>query len=55
MNNIIRRFCNLRSFVTLALTGVFVYLSITRTVDVETFMTVFIMVMQYYFLTKKDE
>lgn len=47
---------NIKSIVTLLLTGVFCYLSIVRVIPAEIFMTVFTVVIAFYFGTqaKKD-
>lgn len=44
---------NVKSIVTLVLTGVFAYLSVIGKMTGEQFMTVFVMIMTYFF-TKKD-
>lgn len=44
---------DVKSIVTLVLTGVFAYLSVIGKMTGEQFMTVFVMIMTYFF-TKKD-
>lgn len=53
--NIIDKICNLltvKSLVTLILTGAFTYLSVTRQVSQDHFMTVFTTVIAFYFGTQ---
>ena len=44
---------DVKSIVTLVLTGVFSYLAITKVLSGEQFMVIFVMIMTYFF-TKKD-
>jgi len=46
---------NVKTLVTLTLTGVFSYLAITGRLAVEQFMTIMIMVITYFFSKKPDE
>lgn len=44
-----------KSIVTIILTGVFAYLSIIKAIDAQQFMTVFSMVMAFYFGTQYEK
>lgn len=51
----IKKLIDVKSLVTLTLTGVFAYLAIVHKVSSEQFMTVFVMIMTYFFTKKKKE
>ena len=56
--NIIKRFSNLlciKSIVTLVLTAVFAYLSVTGTISGQEFLTVFTVVIAFYFGTQASK
>lgn len=55
--NIIDRLLTVKSIVTMLLTGVFCYLSATSKIESSHFMTIFTMIISFYFGTqaKKDE
>jgi hypothetical protein len=44
-----------KSIVTLAITGVFCYLSVVRVISAELFMTVFTVVISFYFGTQYEK
>lgn len=46
---------NVCSIIAFALSGVFCYLAITRTITAEQFMSVFTMIIGFYFVTKQKE
>ena len=52
----VTKLLSIKSIVTIALTGVFCYLSIIKVIPAEIFMTVFTVVISFYFGTqaKKD-
>lgn len=52
MKEKIAKLINVKSIVTLILTGVFSYLSVSQAIKGEQFMTVFTMVMAFYFGTQ---
>lgn len=51
--DIIKRLLTVKSIVTLALTGVFCYLAVAGVITAELFMTVFTVVVSFYFGTQK--
>lgn len=53
MANIIKKLLTVKSIVTIALTFVFCWLSINGTINAELFMTVFTVVIAFYFGTQK--
>lgn len=53
MANIIKKLLTVKSIVTIALTVVFCCLSINGTINAELFMTVFTVVIAFYFGTQK--
>lgn len=53
MENIIKKLLTVKSIVTIALTFVFCWLSINGTINAELFMTVFTVVIAFYFGTQK--
>lgn len=55
MEDLRKRLANLlsiKSIVTVVLTGVFAYLSVTGTIDAEKYMTIFSVVIAFYFGTQ---
>lgn len=52
---IIDRLVSVKSFVTLALTGVFAFLAITGTVTGDQFLTIFTTVIAFYFGTQVEK
>lgn len=55
MKDLIKRLTNLlciKSLVTIAITGVFCYLSVKKVIPTELFMTVFTVVISFYFGTQ---
>ena len=46
---VVKRFMSVKSFVTLALTGVFSYLAITGRINDEQFMSIFTMIISFFF------
>ncbi len=46
---------NVCSIIAFALSGVFCYLAITGTITAEQFMSVFTMIIGFYFVTKQNE
>ena len=51
-NKIIERFISIKSIVTLILTAVFAYLSVTGSISGEQFLTIFTVVISFYFGTQ---
>ena len=54
-NKIIDRLISVKSFVTLTLTAVFAYLAVTGAVDGEKFLTIFTMIISFYFGTQAEK
>ena len=52
MGERLRKLLSVKSIITLALTGVFSYLSVTGMVSVSEFMTVFTVIITFYFSTQ---
>ena len=50
----ITKLVDVKSIVTLVVTGAFTYLSVIGKLSTEQFMTIFVMIMTFYF-TKKDK
>lgn len=50
----IAKLIDVKSIVTLVITGAFTYLSIAGKLSPEQFMVIFVMVMTYFFTKKKD-
>ena len=58
MSELIKRICNLlciKSLVTLALTGAFVYLSVKGFITPAEFVAIFIVVINFYFETQRNK
>lgn len=51
----LKKLIDVKSIVTILLTGVFAYLSITKYISSEDFKLVFVMIMTYYFTRKNQE
>jgi hypothetical protein len=51
----LKKLIDVKSIVTILLTGVFAYLSITKHISGEDFKLVFVMIMTYYFTRKNKE
>lgn len=51
----LKKLIDVKSIVTILLTGVFAYLSITKYISGEDFKLVFVMIMTYYFTRKNTE
>ena len=51
----ITKLIDVKSIVTLVLTGVFAYMAITNRISEEQFMNVFIMIMTYFFTKRKGQ
>jgi hypothetical protein len=51
----LKKLIDVKSIVTILLTGVFAYLSITKYISGEDFKLVFVMIMTYYFTRKNKE
>ena len=47
-------FIDLKTVLTLSMTGVFLYLAVTKVIPVESFMVIFGMVIGWYFTKPKD-
>lgn len=54
-SKIIERIISVKSIVTLTLTAVFAYLSIVGTVSGEQFLTIFTMIVSFYFGTQAEK
>ena len=54
-NKVIDRLISVKSFVTLTLTAVFAYLSITGAITGEQFLTIFTTVIAFYFGTQAEK
>lgn len=52
---IVNRLVSIKSIVTLILTGVFAYLSIARVISGEQFLTIFTVVISFYFGTQYEK
>ena len=52
---IVNRLVSIKSIVTLILTGVFAYLSIARVISGEQFLTVFTVIISFYFGTQHQK
>ena len=52
MGERLRKLLSVKSIITLALTGVFSYLSVTGMVSASEFMTVFTVIISFYFSTQ---
>lgn len=55
MKNIINRLLTIKSIVTIALTGVFVFLSATGKINTTDFNTLYLMIIAFYFGTQKGD
>ena len=55
MKDKLAKLIDVKSIVTLALTGIFAYLSVIKVLTGDQFMIVFIMIMTYFFAKKKTE
>lgn len=53
MSNVIKKLLTVKSIVTILLTLVFCYLAVTGVINAELFMTVFTVVIAFYFGTQK--
>jgi len=51
----LKKLIDVKSIVTILLTGVFAYLAITKYITAEDFKLVFVMIMTYYFTRKNRE
>ena len=51
----IAKLVNVKSLVTLALTGVFAYLSIARVIDAAQFISIFTVIIAFYFGTQHEK
>ena len=54
LEKIINRLVSVKSFITLILTGVFAYLSATGVISGEQFLTIFTMIVSFYFGTQAE-
>jgi hypothetical protein len=55
MKDKLAKLIDVKSIVTLVLTGIFSYLSVIKVLSGEQFMVIFVMIMTYFFSKKKDE
>ena len=55
MKNKLKNLITVKSIVTLALTGVFAYLAVTGKITPELFMTIFTVIIGFYFGTQKQK
>lgn len=55
MKEKLARLIDVKSIVTLVLTGIFSYLSVIKVLSSDQFMVIFVMIMTYFFSKKKDE
>ena len=51
----ITKLIDVKSIVTLVLTGVFAFLAVSERISEDQFMIVFIMIMTYFFTKRKDQ
>lgn len=54
IDKIINLVFDLKSILTLSMTGAFIYLAVTKVITVESFMVIFGMVIGWYFTKKKE-
>lgn len=52
LQDYIQTFTCVKSIVTVALTGCFIYLCVTGTIDANNFMTIYVMIIGFYFGTQ---
>ena len=55
MKDKLAKLIDVKSIVTLVLTGIFSYLSVIKVLSGDQFMVIFVMIMTYFFSKKKDE
>ena len=55
LEKIVNRLISVKSFITLILTGVFAYLSATGVIGGEQFLTIFTMIVSFYFGTQTEK